>query len=358
MEQITNNSNFDGFRLPVEDRVAFALVMNSKPNAIESYPMQAGDKVFDNAAKVLGKPVGGAWVAEAKAQAKELMQAASNNTLLSSPAFAAVLRRQLPDGGAALPAALKDSPKAVLAFQTALTSGANADQARGYAEKAAAGQLDVVTFRALAPAANFNQNVVFSEQFGSNAIAPGMTLEQAAKVAGRVAAGELDFGQLHGFMLRFGASDDWPRANFSVPTAVDLISSLNKGELTEAGIAKALEPRQYFPDGLTNKIWDHFFSGRDNTRGNFFTVDGAVPPSTWQAPFFSRLDAGTIQTLAKDDGKRAAFAEAFQKKVSEALPHGLGVMWDRVNGNPKEPEKHYGELMDAALAAGKSAAGL
>jgi hypothetical protein len=358
MEQITNNTNFEGWKLPVEDRLAFALLMNTgeSPAPISRYPMNTGKPTFEVVAKVLGKPAGGAWLEEARGQAKELLAASKSGKLLESPTFAAVLRSHAP-ATSALPAGLSSSPRAVRTFDIATKAGANADQAKALAEKAAAGQLDVVTLQTLAPKGG-RESVAFTEQYGTSAIAPKVSLEDAAKIAGSVAKGELDFAQLHGFMLKFGATDDWPRANFSVATAVSLITSMNKGELTEAGLAKALEPNQYFPGQLTNKIWDHFFSGRDDVRGNHFTVDGAVPPSTWIAPFMSRLEPAVVKSLANDDGKRATFAKALQEKISEGLPHGLGVVWDRLNGNESEPEKKYGLLMDAAIAHARQTAGI
>lgn len=360
-EQITNNTNFEGWKLPVEDRLAFAILMNTgeSPKPIERYPMNTGKPTFETLASVLGKPAGGAWLDEARGQAKELLQAAKDSTLLSNPTYAGLLRGRLPDGGAGLPGGLKDSPRAVLAYGLGSGAGASADQARALAEQAAAGQLDVVTLQTLAPKPGGRDGVLFAEQFATYALAPKVSLEDAAKIARSVARGDLDFGQLHGFMLRFGKADDWPRANFTVATATSLITAMNKGELTEEGLVRALDTKQYFPDQLSNRIWDHFFSGRDDVRGNHFTVEGSTPPSTYLAPFLSRLEPEVVKGLANSEQKREAFAKALQEGLSAGLPQGrLAVIWDRMNGAEQDPVGQYGKLVDAAIARARSAAGI
>jgi hypothetical protein len=360
MEQITNNTNFEGWKLPVEDRLAFALLMNApgSPRPIERFPMNSGKPTFEVVATVLGKPAGGEWLATARTQAKALLAASQSNTLLESPAYATLIKGRLADGGAGLPASLSNSPRALLAFDIASKSGATPEQAMALAEQSAAGQLDVVTLQALAPSAAWNSHIVFAEQFARNALAPKISLDEASQIATSVAKGELGFGQLHGFMLAYGASDDSPKALLTVPLAAELVVAVNKGELAEAGLAKALDAGQYFPSALSNRIWDHFFSGKDANGGNKYTVSGIAPDSTYVAPLMRKLDAELVKGLAGSEAQRETFARAFQEKIAEGLPRGLGVRWDRLNGDEGDEVRRYAQLVDGAVAHARSAAGI
>lgn len=356
MEQISTNTNFGGWKLPLEDRVAFALVMNTGDKAIERFPMNSGKPTFDDVAQLLGKPAGGAWLGEARTQAKELLDASRTGTLLDSPVYAKLLAAKLPDGGAAL-GALKSSPRAVIAFSAATEGGASAAQAKALAQQAADGKLDVVTFRALAPKPG-KETVTFAEEFPNYAIAPKMTLDEAASVATSVANKELGFGQLHGFMMTFGKADDWPRVNFSVPTAVEVIKAVNRGEVDQPSVGQALQGQMYFAN-IANPIWDHFFSGKSENGGNKYTVSGIAPPSTYIAPFMQKLDAKLIIALAKDGAKRMEFADAFRDKVRDGLPSGgIARLWDRMNGQETDEVNKYNKLVDDALAHARARTGL
>jgi len=123
-------------------------------------------------------------------------------------------------------------------------------------------------------------------------------------------------------------------------------------------LGKALDAKTYFPSGLSNRIWDHFFSGKDASGGNKYTVSGIAPESTYTAPLMRKLDAEVVRGLAGSDEKREKFAKAFEDKIAEGLPHGLGVLWDRINGNDGDEVKQYGKLVDTAFAHAREVAGI
>jgi hypothetical protein len=352
-EQITNNANFKGTGLSLEDRVAFALLFNGQPKALDRFPMSTAQPAFEIAAQLLDKPVDGEWLGAARTQAKELLEAAKNNTLLDTPAYAKILADTMAAKGQAVPAEYASSPRALMVLSSATDAGATPAQARQLADRAKAGELDPLTFRTLATPGT----VHFTETFDRGASAPRISLDEAAEVAARVKRGELDLGQLHGFMVRFGTTVEGPTPLFSVKLATELIAGVNKGEVSEAGLAKALDPKAYFPTELSNRIWDHFFSGKDKNGGGKYTVDGIPDPSNYIAPFTLRLQPELVRGLANSDEKLARFARAFQSKVEEALPKGVGVVWDHIKGGARNELAEYAQLMRDAIDKATAAAG-
>lgn len=225
--------------------------------------------------------------------------------------------------------------------------------------RASAGKLDVATLQAVAPSAARSGHLHFRAEFPTSAITPAVSFAEASKIAEDVALGRLGYGQLYGFMLRYGAADDWSVARLPLPVAAELIKSLNRGEMSQAGLEKALDTKTYFPSSLADKIWRRMFSGTSSKTGNKYTVSGVASASTYTAPFTRRLTPELAAKLADDDGLRQKFAQSFQKYLDAGLPSGIKMFWlQRQDGDSRWEAELYDGIVAAALAAARRDTGL
>jgi hypothetical protein len=199
----------------------------------------------------------------------------------------------------------------------------------------------------LAPAEG-RDNTYFQAHFGNSAVVGEVELDTAVAVAGDVARGELSSGQLYGFFMKFGSSDESPKSVLDLGEAAGIIKAVNRGDIDATKLDTVMNPDTFFGDKLANKVWKRMFSGQLSHGGNKYTVSGMAPMSLVTGPFMKRMSDEVVSQLTSDDAKLKSFAEAFPARLEEALPSSRAVK-KRSDDNTRWEVDVYAGAMESAF---------
>ena len=113
---------------------------------------------------------------------------------------------------------------------------------------------------------------------------------------------------------------------------------------------KVLDPKTYFSEKLSDKLWKRIFSTSVPGMGTKYTNCGSYSPSYHTAELTRRMTRKLVTTLSKSSSKLETFAAAYEAAIWDSMPSGPS-MWNKRRSNSRDEweRKVFGAMSDAAF---------